>query len=147
MLINHTAHLSKEEIQMLAKDLDKSVKGLFSLLENLLEWARSQSGNIELKPEVLDLNDLINQNKHLLSKTAENKSIHLITPEYFNIPVMADRNSISTVIRNLVSNALKFTPNGGEVRVEARESSNMVMVSVFDNGVGMSEVWLISSSE
>src|SRR5690606_40269807 len=50
LLINHTAHLSKEEIQMLAKDLDKSVKGLFSLLENLLEWSRSQSGNIELKP-------------------------------------------------------------------------------------------------
>src|SRR5699024_9323186 len=54
LLINHTAHLSKEEIQMLAKDLNKSVKGLFSLLENLLEWSRSQRGDIELKPEVLD---------------------------------------------------------------------------------------------
>ncbi len=139
LLINHTAHLSKEEIQMLAKDLDKSVKGLFSLLENLLEWSRSQSGNIELKPESLDLNDLINQSKHLLSKTAESKNIEIQTTEYYNISVHADRNSVSTVIRNLMSNALKFTPEGGQVRIEATESSNMVMISVHDNGVGMSE--------
>lgn len=139
LLINHTAHLSKEEIQMLATDLDKSVKGLFSLLENLLEWSRSQSGDIELKPEVLDLNNLIDQCTALLSKTAENKNIRLITPEFFNLSIMADRNSISTVIRNLISNALKFTPASGEVRVEVRESSNMVIVSIADNGVGMSQ--------
>lgn len=139
LLINHTAHMSKEEIQMLAKDLDKSVKGLFSLLENLLEWSRSQSGNIELKPEILDLNNLIDQCTSLLSKTAENKNIKLITPEFFNLSIIADRNSISTVIRNLISNALKFTLPGGEVRVEVNESSDMVMISVVDTGVGMSE--------
>lgn len=139
LLINHTAHLSKEEIQMLAKDLDKSVKGLFSLLENLLEWSRSQSGNIELKPETLDLNDLINQSKNLLSKTAETKNIAIQTKEYYNIAVHADRNSINTVVRNLISNAIKFTPSGGEIKIDARESSNMVMISIQDNGVGISE--------
>lgn len=139
LLINHTAHLSKEEIQMLAVDLDKSVKGLFGLLENLLEWSRSQSGNIKLNPEVLDIQDLINQCKQVLSKTAENKNIRLITPDYLNFSIMADRNSVSTIIRNLISNALKFTPQGGEVKVEAVESSNMVLVSVSDTGVGMSE--------
>lgn len=139
LLINHTAHLSKEEIQMLAKDLDQSVKGLFSLLENLLEWSRSQSGNIELKPETLDLNDLINQSKSLLAKTAETKNIAIQTKEYYNIAVNADRNSINTVIRNLISNAIKFTPSGGEIKIDARESSNMVMISVQDNGVGISE--------
>src|SRR5690606_32680377 len=139
LLINHTAHLSKEEIQMLAKDLDKSVKGLFSLLENLLEWSRSQSGNIELKPETLDLNDLINQSKNLLSKSAETKNIAIQTKEFYNISVHADRNSINTVIRNLISNAIKFTPSGGEIKIDARESSNMVMISIQDNGVGISE--------
>ena len=139
LLINHTAHLSKEEIQMLAKDLDKSVKGLFSLLENLLEWSRSQSGNIELKPEILDLNDLINQSKNLLAKTAETKNIEIQTTEYYNIAVHADRNSVNTVIRNLLSNALKFTPSGGEIKIDARESSNMVLISIHDNGVGISE--------
>jgi len=139
LLINHTAHLSKEEIQMLAKDLDKSVKGLFSLLENLLEWSRSQSGNIELKPEALDLNEIINQNKQLLTKTAEAKNIEIQTSGYYNIAVHADRNSVSTVIRNLISNALKFTMEGGQVKIEATESHDMVSISIHDNGVGMSE--------
>ena len=138
LLINHTAHLSKEEIQMLAKDLDKSVKGLFGLLENLLDWSRSQSGNIEIKPEVLDAKDLIIQNKQLLSKTAEIKNISIVTPENIEVAIMADRNSVNTVIRNLISNAIKFTPIDGQIRIEARESSNMVMISIEDNGVGMS---------
>lgn len=139
LLINHTSHLSKEEIQMLAKDLNKSVKGLFSLLENLLEWSRSQRGNLELKPEVLDLYDLIDQSKHLLSKTAENKNIRLNTPDYFNLTVLADRNTVDTIIRNLISNALKFTTSGGEVNVEVREAHEKVMILVQDNGVGMSQ--------
>lgn len=138
LLINHISHMSKDEIQMLAKDLDKSVKGLFSLLENLLEWSRSQSGNIELKPETLDLINLIDQNKSLLSKTAENKNIRLITPEFFNLAVFGDKNSINTILRNLISNALKFTLNGGEVRIEVTENQDMAVISVIDNGVGMS---------
>lgn len=139
LLINHISHMSKDEIQMLAKDLDKSVKGLFSLLENLLEWSRSQSGNIELKPEALDLINLIDQTKNILSKTAENKNIRLITPEFFNLAVFGDRNSISTILRNLISNALKFTPSGGEVKVEVTENQNMAIISIVDNGVGMSD--------
>lgn len=138
LLINHISHMSKDEIQMLAKDLDKSVKGLFSLLENLLEWSRSQSGNIELKPETLDLIHLIDQNKSLLSKTAENKNIRLITPEFSNLAVYGDKNSINTILRNLISNALKFTLSGGEVKVEVTENQTMALISVIDNGVGMS---------
>lgn len=138
LLINHISHMSKDEIQMLAKDLDKSVKGLFNLLENLLEWSRSQSGNIELKPETLDLINLIDQTKSLLSKTAENKNIKIITPEFSNLVVYGDRNSINTILRNLISNALKFTLNGGEVKVEVSETQNMALISVIDNGVGMS---------
>ncbi len=75
LLINHTDSLSKEEIQMLAKDFDKSLKNLLALLNNLLEWSRSQTGNIEFTPEDFDLNALIKENKGLLGTQAQNKKI------------------------------------------------------------------------
>lgn len=63
LLMNHTSSLSTEEIQMLAQDLDKSLKNLFSLLENLLQWSRSQTGNIEFTAEEFDLTEMLNENK------------------------------------------------------------------------------------
>jgi signal transduction histidine kinase len=139
LLINHTDSLSKDEIKMLAKDLDKSLKNLFALLENLLEWSRSQTGNIEFKPEPFDLHTLLDQNVELLKTQAQNKNIVLSDVSRAGIEIRAHKHSINTVIRNLVSNAIKFTPEGGAVTVNAQLGQDEVMVSVSDTGVGMSE--------
>jgi signal transduction histidine kinase len=137
LLINHTDSLSKDEIKMLAKDLDKSLKNLFALLENLLEWSRSQTGNIEFNPESFDLTALLQQNKELLTAQAQNKNIGIqvntSTPYYVN----AHKHSVNTVIRNLLSNAIKFTPAGGTITLEAKENKGQLLVSVKDTGVGM----------
>jgi signal transduction histidine kinase/uncharacterized protein HemY len=137
LLINHADSLSKEEIQMLAKDLDKSLKNLFSLLENLLEWSRSQTGSIEFKPEVFDVNALLKLNRELLNTQALNKKISIFQETESESLVEAHKHSINTVIRNLVSNAIKFTPPGGKISLAISGKEGKVMISIRDTGVGM----------
>jgi len=139
LLINHTESLSKEEIKMFAKDFDKSLKNLFSLLENLLEWSRSQTGNIEFTPESFDLGWLLLENMDLLKAQAQQKRITLINANEHSVFVRAHKNSISTVIRNLISNAVKFTPEDGRITLDLHQNGKDVIVSVTDTGVGMSE--------
>lgn len=137
LLINHTDSLSKDEIKMLAKDLDKSLKNLFALLENLLEWSRSQTGSIEFKPERFDLPALLQQNKELLQAQAQNKKITLESQYTDALTINAHRHSVNTVVRNLISNAIKFTPEGGTIVLGMKQSDDKVIVSIRDNGVGM----------
>ncbi len=138
LLINYYDSLSREEVQMLAKDFDKSVKNLFALLENLLEWSRSQTGNIDFTPEIFNLSGLLMENKSLLEAQAQNKKINLINQASEPLKVSAHKQSINTVIRNLISNAIKFTPEGGTIQTRAMRSGDVIVVSVADNGVGMS---------
>ncbi|WMN10785.1 tetratricopeptide repeat-containing sensor histidine kinase [Marivirga salinae] len=137
LLMNHTSSLSTEEIQMLAKDLDKSIKNLFTLLENLLQWSRSQTGNIEFTAEEFDLIETLNENKKLLEKQAENKNINIEVKNTKSITAKAHPNSITTVIRNLLSNAIKFTEEGGQIKMGVVEEKNRYVVKIADNGVGM----------
>lgn len=140
LLINHTDSLTKDEIRMLAQDLDKSLKNLFLLLENLLEWSRSQIGNMEFHPELFDLSDLLLQNQELLETQAKNKNIALQTRiNGENIQINAHKHSVNTVVRNLISNAIKFTAPGGKIQVNAMERESQVVVSISDTGVGMSK--------
>jgi signal transduction histidine kinase len=137
LLMNHTNSLSTEEIQMLAKDLDKSLKNLFALLENLLQWSRSQTGNIEFTAEKIDLTQLLNDNKTLLEKQAANKKISIEVKNSKPTIAKAHPQSISTVIRNLLSNAIKFTQEQGQIKMGVVEEENRYVVKIADNGVGM----------
>lgn len=137
LLMHHTESLTKEEIQMLATDLDKSLKNLFALLENLLEWSRSQTGNIEFKAELFDLAETIEKNVGLLSQQAENKKISIQVTCKEPVAVKAHENSVSTVIRNLLSNAIKFTPTGGKIKMGISEKEGYWVVNIADSGVGM----------
>jgi len=139
LLINHTESLSKEEIKMFAQDFDKSLKNLFALLENLLEWSRSQTGNIEFTPERFDLASLLEENKELLKAQAQHKKIALINENTDKLTIHAHKNSINTVVRNLISNAIKFTPEEGKITLDLAQNGKEVIVSVKDTGVGMSQ--------
>jgi signal transduction histidine kinase len=138
LLIEHTDSMSKEEIQLLAKDLDKSVKNLYTLLENLLEWSRSQTGNIDFTGEVFDLTELLESNKSLLEAQARYKKISITLNAPSACHVKLHKPSINTVLRNLLSNAIKFTPEGGGIDVSLQTSDKRISVAVSDNGVGMS---------
>ena len=138
LLINHTDSLTKDEIRMLASDLDKSLKNLFALLENLLEWSRSQTGNIDFKAERFGIGAMLEDNRSLLASQAQNKKITIENLTRHDHPVFAHRQSINTVVRNLISNAIKFTPAEGKIILQARKTAEGIVVSVADTGVGMS---------
>lgn len=138
LLINHTDSLTKDEIKMLALDLDKSLKNLFALLQNLLEWSRSATGNIDYKPEVFDLATLLEENKELLNVQMQNKKITFKNLNTEKLYVNAHKQSVNTVIRNLISNAIKFTNEGGTITLDVKTSIDRLTVSVADTGVGMS---------
>jgi len=114
-----------------------SQKG-YSLLSNLLEWARAQTGQITSKPAVLNLKSLVADNMALLSSNANAKSIKLSSSISETTTVFADKNMLDTVIRNLLANAIKFTPVNGEVKIVSEEKDSEVEISISDTGVGIS---------
>jgi len=117
---------------------ESSVQG-FNLLENLLNWSRSQTGRLDWSPEAFDLVKLIKLETELLNQTAKKKGVNLEVPTEAAQLVFADMNMVKTVIRNLVSNALKFTERGGSVKVILRlENDNFLRVCVIDSGIGIS---------
>jgi signal transduction histidine kinase len=137
LLMDHLESLSKDEIKMLARDVDKSLKNLSTLLDNLLQWSRSQTGAIEFHPRDFDVNALLHGNKELLRGQAETKQIHIELTNASSLSVHAHLESVDTVIRNLISNAIKFTSPGGRVTVTAKEEGDEVIISVTDTGVGI----------
>ena len=139
MLIKHSDSFSREEIQMLATDFDKSLKNLLSLLENLLEWSRSQTGVLEIRPEPFSLQELVQANIELLQKMADNKNIRISSEIPPSLWAYAGKNQMNTVLRNLISNGLKFTRPGGEVKILAREWKDALEVRVQDSGIGMGD--------
>lgn len=142
LLTNHGDMITKEEIKMLSSELDKSLKNLLGLLENLLQWARSQTGNMDFKSEDFDIVKLLNENRQLLQAQAQAKKIVVIGNFPSPLVVKANLNSINTVIRNLLSNAIKFTPDNGKITLRAENKGTHLLVSVCDNGVGIDAVSL-----
>ena len=117
--------------------INGSAKSAYRLLENLLEWARSQTGQLEYKPEYFSLKNLFEVSCNLSESSARNKNIALKFEYGENPDVYADLNMIRTVLRNLISNAIKYTPKGGEVLVRSVLNGKHVTIYVEDNGVGI----------
>jgi PAS domain S-box-containing protein len=118
-------------------ELSNASKNIFNLLENLLNWSMIQRSLINLHPQKFILNDILRENSELLSPNSKQKSINIILSADENITVFADINSISLVIRNLISNAIKFTPERGTIRITANNDGERCEVAVKDSGVGM----------
>lgn len=130
---------SKETDQLLevADHIDQSVDQLSKLLDNLLAWAMQQQGNFPNVPENLDLNEIANDLVKTLGNMAESKKITLTSTISESIHMWADKNSAMTILRNLVNNSLKFTPEGGSVTINAKQIDGMAEISVADTGVGI----------
>jgi signal transduction histidine kinase/streptogramin lyase len=111
----------------------------FRLLENLLEWANSQTKKISYNPSDINLRELFTEDFNILNDMANRKNIDLkiLIPE--SLMIRADRNMIKTVLRNLISNAIKFTAKGGKVEANAVISKKQVEITVSDNGIGMTK--------
>lgn len=138
-LLDDTVDFSEEESTMLLEDVKTSIDKTYSLVENLLEWARSQKGETRYEPDFLLLNRLIEGVVSLLAIRARNKKIELTSELSESIEIFADIKMLNTVLRNLVSNAIKFTPQGGKVVIAACRQEEFIKISVIDTGVGLDE--------
>ena len=116
-----------------------SAQSAQDLLENLLNWSRAQSGTIKYSPAVLDLYDLIRETHQILHASIEKKGLIFdnLVPE--GSLVSADRNMIQTVLRNLISNAMKYTPEKGHITISTKPIKDSIQVSVSDTGIGIPE--------
>ena len=126
-----------DQLIEVTKDIDNSVEGLSDLLDNLLNWAVQQQGQVPNVPEKVNLSELTADLLKTFSNMAQAKQIALLSDMSDNIDLWVDRNSTMTILRNLVNNAIKFTKNGGEVSVNANQEGDYAVVRIKDTGVGM----------
>lgn len=132
--------LSAEDSAMIVKELKQSVGGVDMLLENLLVWAQIQiRGDVSVKKEMLKIEDIAQDVVFISTNAAAQKNIQLLLAIEKGISVHADRNHIALIIRNLVNNSIKFTPNGGTVTIEAKHNDGRIMLCVEDTGIGMTD--------
>lgn len=127
-----------DRVKKFSESILTSAKSAFTLLENLLTWARSQKGSIQFKPENIRLSSIVQDISELLRNQYELKHITFISNISHDIFIFADYNMISTIIRNLFTNAIKYTNINGTIRISATQNSGTIEISIMDNGIGMS---------
>jgi signal transduction histidine kinase len=137
-------YLGEEDLDLTEEDKEEFLQALFhssdnayELLENLLFWAKNQTSTLSANKQMVDACSIINSNIGLLSDLAKIKSIKLFTSENPSVEVFVDWNMVNTVLRNLISNSIKFTNKGGNVEIRSEIGKYFVKISVIDDGIGM----------
>lgn len=128
-----------EEYEEILQSINSSTQETYALLENLLQWTRSQTGTLERSPEPLSLEEIIAKATRFLGPHAKKKDISLTYDVPADLTIEADRNMMQSVFQNLINNALKFTNEGGQVTVTGKKQGDKVTVEVQDNGIGIAE--------
>jgi signal transduction histidine kinase len=139
LLASDIKTLTKEEIEFFSKLINDSLKKQFELLNDLLEWSRLQNGTFSLKYESINLHSTLNEAIKPLELLASQKTIKLHNEINKELLLNADKNMIELVLRNLISNGIKFTNEGGLIKVSALQNDIMTEITVSDNGVGLTQ--------
>jgi signal transduction histidine kinase len=139
LLLNDYETFSDEERKQFIFQIKFSAKNTYSLLQNLLEWASSQSNKTSIVKEKINLANLTSEAITLLKPIAKNKKIVINSDIPDEMIAYADRNMVSTVILNLLTNAIKFTPQKGLVEIRSYQRNHHVEVEVADTGIGISD--------
>jgi PAS domain S-box-containing protein len=138
ILTEEIQSMSIEDIKDITGSMKTSATNLYSLLENLLEWSRLRRGGMDFLPKKFNLKDKVESCLEVFSESSKKKQINLDISINHQIYIHADEHMFESVIRNLVSNALKFTNVGGKVSISAvNKSNNSVEIKVIDTGIGM----------
>ncbi len=139
LLVSQIKQNELDHIEQYATSILESSHLTMDLLTNLLEWSRSETGRMDFKPKEIDLIATINTSIELLRPIAEEKSINIKPISANKTMVVADASLLSTIFRNLISNALKFTHENGEVKVDLQKKATEWLIKVIDTGVGISK--------
>jgi signal transduction histidine kinase/ligand-binding sensor domain-containing protein len=141
-IIDHADELTTHELKKHATNIKNSVSNSLDLIDNTLFWSLSQMGNIQYTPANFSLQPLLEKLHGLYQLTADKKRIPLSIVCAEDIVVYGDENMIYVSLRNLVSNALKFTAEGNPVIISCERKDNVAEIMVTDKGIGMSEEYL-----
>jgi len=137
MMLDDVDEASKEELRTGLEQIQSSSNSLLKLVEHLLSWASLHTGKITAKPEKVNLRELIEQNNQLFEHVAHQKDITLSSETEPDLYMNADLNMLQTILRNLISNAIKFTDKGGIICTRLQQQGNHYIIEVEDNGIGM----------
>lgn len=130
---------TSRQIKSSCDNIYASAENAYNLLRNLLQWSRMERGLAKVQPFLLDLHKMAGENIRLLTANAQNKGLRLYNDVNKKTIIYADENMLNMVIRNLISNAIKFTPQGKSIAISAKPQGKLAIVSVTDTGVGMSQ--------
>ncbi len=117
----------------------KASRNLFDLLDNLLNWAKSQVGKIEYNPEVFKLNEIVNSTIEVLNINTIEKNINIVTNVKNDIIIYSDKNMITTIIRNLINNSIKYSYENSIIEVKLYETPDIIKIIIRDFGMGIPE--------
>jgi PAS domain S-box-containing protein len=131
-------NFSVDEYKQYARAIFKTAQSTYSLLENLLEWSRLQRGSIPFKPESIDINEFIKTCDPSIIEKIKSKQIEFKIQAENDLIIQADKNMLHAILRNLMSNATKFTPMGGKIQLKIyTTTSKQTYFEIHDNGIGM----------
>lgn len=139
LLLENIDQYDSEKIKELVSSIDNSAKQTYSLLNNLLEWSRIQRNKTPFNPEPSNLYYLIQESYLLVKSSADGKNIRIAIDAPKQIEAVVDEEMIKTALRNLLNNAIKFTPQNGYISISAKKTSASVIIIVSDTGIGMSD--------
>lgn len=137
LLASEIDTMDKEEIQFLAANLKSSAQNLENLLENLLEWSSMEQGLIPFTPIKNNLHQITEECISILQAAAAKKEIQIQDKLADDTIVFADNYMLHAIIRNILSNAVKFTPKGGIISIQSKKDSKNTILSITDSGIGM----------
>jgi len=138
LMSNDSSHFSVDEYKHYAKAINKTAQSTFTLLENLLQWANLQRGSISFNPTEIDINNFVNSFDPALIEKMKAKQIKFETHIDEKMNIWADENMLHGIMRNLVSNAIKFTPKGGNIWLSiSKTDKNETLFTIRDTGIGM----------
>lgn len=137
LMADEYEQLGEEAIKKFIKQVNHTAQNMSNLLENLLQWARFQYGELACHPEKIDLFVLAKENIQYFVGNAEKKNINISIGIPENTWVYADENMIKSVLRNLVNNSVKFTHTGGKIKIFSKKEGDFIITSVQDTGIGI----------
>jgi PAS domain S-box-containing protein len=142
MMAEELDSMSIKEIQKMVVTMSKSATNLFSLLDNMLQFTRINQGKIAFNPQMLSFKKTCQDAVAILKTNADAKNIRIKHSASDELTVFADVFMLKTILRNLVSNAIKFSDNEGHVEILAHQTQSEVTISILDNGIGISPEYL-----
>jgi signal transduction histidine kinase len=137
LMAEESDNFSKEELKEFSKKMQVSAKGLYDLLENLLQWSRFKRGMIEFNPMEFVLSDLINENIDFMINISKQKEIIIENTLIPDLRIKVDHRMFNSILRNLISNAIKFSNRNSKIEAGAYLESSKAVVYIKDYGVGM----------